>query len=210
MTCDNVTLAAIGEPPRFCNLAAMVGWLRNFYYAVCDALGAGGGGGSTAIPAGVMMDFGGTTAPTGYLLCDGAAVSRTAYSALFAAIGTAWGAGDGVTTFNLPDKRGRVSIGLDNMGGASANRVVAVAADSVGGSGGTENHTLVTGEMPSHSHTVNIRNGTGSTSCILDNTGDALAVGVGTVTAYTTPTTGGGGAHNNMQPYVALNQIIKY
>ena len=75
------------------------------------------------IPAGSMLPYGGATAPPGWLLCDGSAVSRTTYAALFAAISTAFGAGDGSTTFNLPDARGRVLVGKDNMGGTAASRM---------------------------------------------------------------------------------------
>lgn len=72
------------------------------------------------IPAGVMVPFAGGTAPTGWLLCSGQAVSRTTYATLFAAIGTTWGAGDGSTTFNLPDLRDRVPVGKGDMGGTAA------------------------------------------------------------------------------------------
>lgn len=76
-------------------------------------------GGQAAIsflPAGSMVDFAGTTAPSGWLMCDGAAVSRTVYASLFSALGTAYGSGDGSTTFNLPDYRGRFARYLDDMG----------------------------------------------------------------------------------------------
>lgn len=72
---------------------------------------------------GEVMDYAGPTPPSGWLVCDGSAVSRTTYAALFAAIGTAWGAGDGSTTFNLPDMRGRVGAGRDDMGGTPAGRL---------------------------------------------------------------------------------------
>jgi hypothetical protein len=67
---------------------------------------------STIIPAGSVQTFAGNTAPLGYLVCDGAAVSRTVYANLFAAIGTLYGAGNGSTTFNLPDLRGRTIVAL--------------------------------------------------------------------------------------------------
>jgi len=70
----------------------------------------------TPTPPGCMLEFGGTTAPSGYLLCDGSAVSRTTYAALFAAIGTLWGVGDGSTTFNLPDRRGTFGRGTGSHG----------------------------------------------------------------------------------------------
>jgi microcystin-dependent protein len=105
----------------------------------------GGGSGPTA-PAtfignivGMVQDFAGADAPSGWLLCYGQAVSRSTYSALFAKIGTTYGAGDGSTTFNLPDCRGRVAAGKDNMGGTSANRLTApVNGDTLGAAGGSE------------------------------------------------------------------------
>jgi microcystin-dependent protein len=67
---------------------------------------------AAGVPTGAGIDFYGTTAPTGFLLCDGSAVSRTTYAALFAVISTRFGAGDGSTTFNLPDSRGRTTVGV--------------------------------------------------------------------------------------------------
>lgn len=75
------------------------------------------------LPAGMMAPYAGASAPTGWLLCDGSAVSRSGYATLFAAIGTAYGTGDGSTTFNLPDMRDRVPIGKGDMGGSHANRM---------------------------------------------------------------------------------------
>ncbi|HWP27634.1 MAG TPA: phage tail protein [Xanthobacteraceae bacterium] len=80
-------------------------------------------GGSVLIPPGVVMPYAGTSEPSGWLFCYGQAVSRTTYAALFSAIGTTYGAGDGSTTFNLPDLRGRTVAGKDNMGGTSADRL---------------------------------------------------------------------------------------
>lgn len=67
-------------------------------------------------PSGTILDFSGPVAPQGWLICDGSAISRTDYAALFAVIGTIYGVGDGSTTFNLPDLRGEFRRGLDNMG----------------------------------------------------------------------------------------------
>lgn len=93
-------------------------------------------------PIGGMLAYGGATAPPGWLLCYGQAVSRTTYALLFAVLGIAYGVGDGSTTFNLPDKRGRMSIGADNMGGSAANRVTqavsGILATAVGQAGGSQ------------------------------------------------------------------------
>jgi len=104
--------------------------------------------GTGTVPAGTLLPYGGSSAPTGYLLAYGQAVSRTTYSALFAVVGTSFGEGDSSTTFNVPDMRGRIIGGLDNLGGSSANRVVAAAADTIGGAVGAETHTISEAELP--------------------------------------------------------------
>lgn len=92
-------------------------------------------------PAGIIMPFAGTTAPEGYLMCDGSAVSRTAYATLFAVIGTTFGSGDGSTTFNVPDLSGRVPLGVSS-------------AHLLGSTGGSETVTLTEQELPAHVHEV--------------------------------------------------------
>lgn len=112
------------------------------------------------IPTGTLLGTARSSAPTGFLLCQGQAVSRTTYAVLFAAIGTTYGAGDGVTTFNLPDYRGRALVGAD----AGALRLDGVSAPrnlgQVGGNMWPQQHAhgaggLSTGlENALHSHTV--------------------------------------------------------
>lgn len=118
---------------------------------------------------GTVLDFAGTTAPNGWLMRYGQAVSRTTYANLFATIGTTYGTGDGSTTFNLPDARGRSIIGKDNMGGTAASRVTTagggVDGATLGAAGGTEAHTLTSAQMPSHAHTLT---DTGHTHAITD------------------------------------------
>jgi microcystin-dependent protein len=104
---------------------------------------------------GVLKDFAGPEAniPEGYLACYGQELSRTTYADLFAAIGTTWGVGDGSTTFNLPDFRGRASAGADDMGGSAANRL---SLGGVGSAGGVQEVTLTAAQsgMPAHAHTA--------------------------------------------------------
>ena len=108
---------------------------------------------SSSVHVGVIVDFAGNIVPDGWLFCNGQAVSRFAFSALFAVIGTAYGAGDGVTTFNVPDLRGRVTAGVDNMGGAgSANRLSTINSTTIGGTGGTQSHALTAAELANHTH----------------------------------------------------------
>lgn len=111
---------------------------------------------------GEVVAFAGATLPAGWLWCDGSAVSRSTYASLFATLGTGYGAGDGSTTFNLPDLRGRLPLGKDNMdnsvgtGGGTASRVTTLGSgiNSVvlGATGGAETVTLDTTMIPSHNH----------------------------------------------------------
>jgi microcystin-dependent protein len=158
---------------------------------------------ANTIPAGVMMPYGGSSPPNGWLLCGGQAVSRTTFAALFSAIGSTFGSGDGSTTFNVPDLRGRAVAGLDNMGGNAASRITSggsgIAGTTLGAAGGEQTHTLTQTEMPAHTHTV-------STVVVGGGLGGGSQNGVGGVN---TGSTGGGAAHNNVQPTIVLNYIIK-
>lgn len=154
-------------------------------------------------PPGTMSAYAGAAAPAGWLLCEGQTVGRDDYPGLFAAIGTAYGAGDGSTTFRLPDARGRVLVGR-----AATQSEFA----SLGQSGGAKTHTLSTAEMPSHTHSSGEgsdgfaahRSSTGAYSAVLP-TGPS-----GEVMVYRQPaSTGGDGSHNNLQPYLVINHIIK-
>lgn len=157
------------------------------------------GGTSVLSPAGAIMQYAGSSAPTGWLIADGSAVSRTTYAALFAVISTTYGSGDGSTTFNLPNLKGKVPVGLNSS---------ETEFDALGETGGAKTHTLTTSEMPSHSHGIsgiyieNNKNYSGTGFNPLTN--DARS---GTINS--TNSAGSGGAHNNLQPYIVLNYIIK-
>lgn len=163
---------------------------------------------ASSLPAGTVADFAGASAPNGWLFCYGQAVSRSLYSALFSAIGTAFGAGDGSTTFNLPDARGRALFGKDDMGGAAANRLTSggsgVAGATLGANGGAETVTLSTAQMPAHTHnfTAVISSGTNGLSGPTLGSDKNLASSV-------TASLGGGGAHNTVPPALVMNKIIK-
>jgi len=158
-------------------------------------------------PAGVIQLYGGTYAPAGWLLCDGSEVSRTDYAALYAAIGTTYGDGDGSTTFNIPNMCGRVPVGV----GESA--ATGHTEHTLGQKSGAETHTLTIAQIPNHTHNLryvklSATSGTG--------TGNWLATTAykwGSNEAYqdvggTVMTTGDSASHNNMQPYLGLNYII--
>lgn len=104
--------------------------------------------GLTLSPVGSVVAYAGATPPTTWLSCEGQAVSRTTYAALFKAIGVLWGAGDGTTTFNLPDLRGRTLVALD-AGTARTPVATAIAIN-----GGASTVTLTAAQIPAHSHTT--------------------------------------------------------
>lgn len=156
--------------------------------------------------AGMLVPYAGAAAPTGWLLCFGQQISRTTYADLFTAIGTVYGIGDGVTTFNIPDLRGRVIAGKDDMGATSADRLTnqtgGLDGDVLGATGGAETHTLTTAELPAHTHSVPSGANAGSNYALGGSGGSQTA-------AQTTGSTGNGDAHNNIQPTIILNYIIK-
>ena len=178
---------------------------------------------NNVIPTGIILPFGGgpgvtpnpgtiQDVPTGWLLCSGAAASRTAYSALFAIIGTTYGVGDGSTTFNVPDLRGRIAAGKDNMGGTTASRLTSggsgITGTTLGSAGGTETHTLTEAQMPSHSHGVYVwpdyATPYGSWLRSLVQSGN-----YGQQNQGSTDARGSSQAHLNTQPTIIINYIIK-
>lgn len=152
-----------------------------------------------SVPAGVVLDFAGATSPSGYLLCQGQAVSRVTYSTLFGVIGTTWGAGDGSTSFNLPDFRRRVAVG-------SGGTATSALGSNLANVGGAEAHTLTVSEIPAHSHTGGAFWPNSTQPRAEQNQRD----GPEDYTHFTnTGAVGGGQSHNNMQPSVVVNKIIK-
>ena len=157
---------------------------------------------------GMITLYAGSTPPDGWLICDGSPVSRTCYAALFATLGTKFGAGDGSTTFNLPDLGGRVPIGVGAQSGGTTF--------ALGDHGGEEKHQLTTPELASHNHADSGHAHTyGGTLALVALTGEE-PVSIPNPLPATTGTgyanisnTGGDTAHNNLQPYLALLPIIK-
>lgn len=147
------------------------------------------------VPAGAIFPYAGSTAPSGYLLANGALVSRTTYASLFAAIGTTYGAGDGSTTFAIPNLQGRFPLGK------SATRALAV-------SGGAETHTLTVDQIPAHTHPTYTRTTTGDVKLNHDSS-DEGDRGVYSSKDDATGSTGGGDAFSTMPPFLTVNYLIK-
>ena len=173
-------------------------------------------------PVGTVVTFAGTSAPTGWVLCDGRTLSRTTYAALFAILGTQYNTGGELgTEFRIPDLRGRTAVGLDNMGSVAANRVV--AATALGQAAGAETHTLTTAQLPSHRHNLGLLGitatgiagsaGTGYGAIAYGGIAPNLTNQAGNRVAASDALgaindTGSGSSHNNMPPYMGLNYII--
>jgi microcystin-dependent protein len=196
------------------------------------------------VPVGTVDQYAGSTDPVGYFICDGRAIARNVYTELFDVIGTTYGVGDGSTTFNIPNLKARVAVGLD---------ATSTYATNLGDTGGSDTHTLTIAELPAHKHgSVDVTgstNGNGTTTSngihthtitdpghnhslpqsltALTGVGpnDDWTQGSGTNTGTSTTgitvdnagahthnmgSTGGGQSHNNLQPYLVLNYIIKY
>lgn len=159
------------------------------------------------VPSGSILSWTTSVAPCGYLLCDGSAISRETYSLLYSVIGITFGAGDGTTTFNLPDLTGKVLMGSNNV-------------YQLGTSGGEAVHALTSSELPTITGSIEayardagfIRSASG---CFTPQTQKYAPVNVESyseVVSYNKATLsiGGGTAHNNMQPFLSANYIIKY
>jgi microcystin-dependent protein len=125
-------------------------------YVYCDGTDCFAPGATINAAIGAIMDFAGSAAPSGWLLCYGQAVSRVTYSSLFQVIATTYGTGDGSTTFNVPDLRGRTGFGKDDMGGSAASRITAgvsgVTGTTLGATGGHQ-------DIPLHNHGITEPNG---------------------------------------------------
>ena len=157
----------------------------------------------TTVPTGTVSAFAGSSAPTGYVLCDGSEYNEVGtYAALFAVLGSTYNTGgETANHFRVPDLRGRVIAGID-----SANNVLndtsSINGTALGNTGGDDVHQLVVSEMPAHDH--------GGTASQVKVAGSTLSIAAsGTFNFGALPSEGGDGAHNNVQPTIILNYIIK-
>ena len=161
--------------------------------------------GIAGVPAGLVLPYAVSSAPSGYLLCNGQAVSRSTYSTLFAVVSSLYGNGDGSSTFNVPDLRGRFVAGWDAGTGVLTSVTASmIVGSTIGNTGGTQNVALTVAQMPAHVHTAYAR-GSGSDG----ESGLSEASTYETLTTVSTGSTGGTGSHSNIPPAIILNYIIK-
>jgi microcystin-dependent protein len=209
-------------------------YVATYYNATQEWILHGFYGNPYNVPLGGMLEFTGTTAPnSSFVLPFGQAISRTTYAAYFAMVGTTYGAGDGSTTFNVIDKRGRVSAGKDDMGGSAAGRITTAGSSvdgaTLGASGGAQNVTIAQANLPNVTLNTSIASGQGAHTHTLiganQTTGnsypsmksDSNAQGVDSVVlsatlpamSGTTPLGGSGTALNKMPPTVIVNYILR-
>ncbi len=156
------------------------------------------------IPAGTVIQSAAINEPAGWLDCNGRLLVVAAYADLFTAIGYTYGGSD--LSFNIPDMRGRVGVGVGTGAGLTAR--------ALGASNGEENHQLSLGEMPSHTHTLDRRSnndaGAFDTGDTHQDESSASTTDRANLGPFSTSSTGSGNAHNNMQPYLVLRYLIKY
>jgi microcystin-dependent protein len=154
------------------------------------------------LPVGVVQAYAGATAPTGFLLCDGSAISRSTYSDLFNIIGTTYGVGDGSTTFNLPDLRGKHPMGYDST---------QTEFNTLNKTGGEKKHTLTINQIPAHDHSIS-HVAVGLNAPGYNTWEENLASGTGLTYKASAKTnqTGDGQSFNVLDPYITMNYIIKY
>lgn len=168
------------------------------YDAGTVAAPTGDPGAQKPLPAGQIRPFAGTVAPNGWMLCDGTAISRTTYASLFTVLGTKYGSGDGSTTFNLPDFKGRIPVGYD----ASQTEF-----DNLGEKGGAKTVTLTEAQLPSHTHGILAYSGKDDSNF----TGNANRFNASDAFDFynvAAANSGGGEPHNNLQPYITINYIV--
>ena len=184
------------------------------------------------IPLGGLLPYVGASAPnSAFALPSGQAISRTTYASLFSLVGTTFGAGDGSTTFNIPDLRGRAVFGLDDMNGSAANRITVAGGNFdgtvLGGTGGAQNHTLAVSEIPRGLHSLtdslHHHSSPSGVASFLGKSGtvnDTVQSGTGFSMAETTITTSdnsnitlndnaGGASHTILSPAMTLLYILR-
>lgn len=182
-----------------------------------------------SVPIGACLPYFGASAPNSYFAIPlGQAISRTTYAALFTLFGTTYGAGDGSTTFNLPDLGGRVLAGKEATAIRLTSTYFGGNSTTLGAVGGSESHTLTIAQLASHNHSGGTGNDTpdhthgfvgtagnvaisnaGGVSLAAAQQANQLTTGASARHTHSISAEGGGGAHNNVQPTIVCNFILR-
>lgn len=202
----NLTTPTIASDPTSTDRSSLIpstNWVQN----LLDVLR------KPVVPVGLISPYAGSSAPTYWVLCDGRTLSQTTYSALYSILGSTYNTGgESGGTFRIPDLRGRIPVGLDNMSGVMGAANVISSLTALGTKGGETNHVLTQAELPAHTHSLSPNIPFTSTySSTASNTNAANAsTGFVNNTSYASATgsIGSGSGHNNLQPYNGLNYII--
>jgi microcystin-dependent protein len=169
--------------------------------------------GIEGIPTGTITPWSQATPPTGFLECDGAAVSRSTYAALFAIISDTYGVGDGSTTFNVPNLTDRVACGKSNTKNFASTGGANTVTPTGNIAGSTANATLATAQLASHSHSgaagSRIASMTGDTFPVGTSMGNTGLTGQGQGHSHNMSANFAGDANSVLQPFLTLIYIIK-
>ena len=170
--------------------------------------------GIEGIPTGTIVPWSDSSIPSGFLECNGAAVSRTTYSALFAIVGTTYGAGDGSSTFNVPDLQDNVAVGKSNNKALASSGGANTVQSTGNVAGSTANATLTTAQLASHSHPVPVGSFTPSGGGAAEatpskNQGGSGSAGSGTGHSHNMSANFVGDSTSVLQPYLTIIYVIK-
>mgnify|MGYP003131364025 CR=1 FL=1 len=170
--------------------------------------------GIEGIPTGTIVPWSDSSIPSGFLECNGAAVSRTTYSALFAIVGTTYGAGDGSSTFNVPDLQDNVAVGKSNNKALASSGGANTVQSTGNVAGSTANATLSTAQLASHSHPVPVGSFTPSGGGAAEatpskNQGGSGSAGSGTGHSHNMSANFVGDSTSVLQPYLTIIYVIK-
>ena len=170
--------------------------------------------GIEGIPTGTITTWSDSSIPSGFLECDGSNVSRTTYSALFAIVGTTYGAGDGSTTFGLPNLQDNVAVGKSNNKALASTGGANTVTSTGNISGSTANATLSESQLASHDHSFSVNSGGGNSVVVSRNLGNVgntntANAGSGNAHSHNMSANFSGDATSVVQPYLTVIYIIK-
>ena len=166
--------------------------------------------GIEGVNTGIIVPWSDASIPSGFLECAGTAVSRSTYSALFGVVGTTYGAGDGSSTFNLPNLTDKCCISTSPSKALASSGGANTVTSTGNIAGGASPHSLAAPELPSHAHTYNTGGGSAANGGqFARGETDTPSVGTGDIHTHNSSANFSGGSDSVLQPYLTLVYIIK-